>query len=586
MSTDAVWHLKARALLLPSPYAALDPAGEPARQDAIERWLEAAGVTVEPRDKELLERCARDAHDAHVPVDDLRAGPPCLRHPLSTQPIASDLQAPALDAFRRELLDRLPVRSAGEATQEWYCRLWWTLMSEDMKLASVPASLHLPDHSVAAHRCMTAALAGASSSGEGRPALLYLHVGPVQSFISAARRTHDLWIGSFTVSFLTFAAVRALVARLGPDAIVYPDLASLPLAARLIFKQESTPECLLRSSIPNKFLAVVPEQRAEELVKEAAKAVADTWTRAGKGARRLLAEAAQQAGRDKEWDPGKWSWDEQMADHLELDAVVQPWPEERSELHELFASAGIATPWWLREEAGAVQTRRTGPAYGTLFDLTHRALAAHRRALEPPTGKGDCRPKCTSCGIREQMCPVAEKPASQQRASREFFIELSQAIQALNGKDAVRLSLQLPSGEGLCAVCMTKRFAPQAFYGAGRDGADLGVEWRNRDARALLRFPSVASVASAPLRFHLKKHEHTAEVQDWLGRLEKLHARNRLNFEPPGNLLAGLGALGPASPLLSVDGTWFYESAYEFDVPGRLADGRASRAGWRATAPR
>jgi len=571
MSESSLWDLKAWALLMPSPYAALDPDGEPARQDAIERWLEKVGVKLAESDKELIKRCAKDAEDAHVPLDGLPVGPPRLLHPLSAQPLKVDLQVPPLDKFEKEFLSNLPPRQPGEDVRDWYVGLWWALMSKEGKLGSVPANLRLPDHSVAAHRSLTAALAGARRPEAhrpdgGQPALLYLHVGPVQGFISAARRTHDLWIGSFTVSYLVFAAVRAVVDELGPDAIVYPDLSSLPLAERQIFKKELPfPEELLRSSIPNKFLAVVPEDQAQKVGKKAATAASCEWKKAGKGTWKLLKKAVED--QDLDWQPEKW--DAQMDDHLEIDATVQPWPENRKHLDELLTSAGIDVPWWLDPKADLEQETRTGSAYGTLFDLTHRALAAHRRALMPPAGKGDCRPKCTSCGIREQMCPVEGR-----QAPRAYFTKLSKAVQDIKNRDeesGTRLSLQLVRGEGLCAVCMTKRFAPQAFYGAKKGGADLGIEWNDRKTRALLRFPSVSTVASAPLRFQLaEKHEGLAEVQNWLRELKPLHSKDSLDFDPPGNLLRRLGPLGPVpSLLLSMEGTWFYESAYEFDAAWR-----------------
>jgi CRISPR-associated protein Cmr2 len=554
VSIDRLFGLKARALLLPSPYEVIDPGGEEARQAVLRDWLREVGVEVDERGIKLIERCAEDARDAQVPIADLPAGAARLVHPLSAQVLQAHFDLLTTNDWIGEL-----PRPRGESEAAWYRRLWRHVM----KLGdALPGSVHLPDHTVAAHRSLTAALAGARMDG-GRAALLYLHIGPVQSFIEAARRTHDLWISSFTVGFLTFAAVRAVTERLGPDAIVYPDLSALPLAARLVFgdgpqtKEEKA--ALVQSSLANRLLAVVPESTAKELAEAAAKAVADTWKEMGALAQKRLGLANSVAK----------GFAEQLEAHLEIDAVVQPWPSDREGLRRLLREASATPPWWLGEATSGTPEDRTGAAYGSLFDLTHRVLSAHRKALAPPAQVGDARPKCTVCGAREQMGPIASDPRAQQHDSRTFFEKLSKQVQSKGSDEAQRPSLQIGHGEGLCAVCLTKRFAPEVFYGAGAQGAQLGLCWTNRDDRPLLRFPSVASVASAPLRFYLRAAERDRATQTWIEALTKLDAPDQLNFEPPGNLLPGLGPIGRTSRLLSIEGAWLYETSYEPDTAWR-----------------
>ncbi|MCA9981654.1 MAG: hypothetical protein KDD89_12495, partial [Anaerolineales bacterium] len=40
--------------------------------------------------------------------------------------------------------------------------------------------------------------------------LLAIHIGPMQSFIAAARRTRDLWFGSWLMSELSKATAKAI----------------------------------------------------------------------------------------------------------------------------------------------------------------------------------------------------------------------------------------------------------------------------------------------------------------------------------------------------------------------------------------
>lgn len=54
--------------------------------------------------------------------------------------------------------------------------------------------------------------------------VMQIHIGPVQSFIAAARRSRDLWFGSWLLSELSKAAARAVaeIEPAGVDALVFP----------------------------------------------------------------------------------------------------------------------------------------------------------------------------------------------------------------------------------------------------------------------------------------------------------------------------------------------------------------------------
>ena len=58
--------------------------------------------------------------------------------------------------------------------------------------------------------------------GAHLPTLLLVHVGPVQGFIASARRSRDLWFGSWMLSELSKTAARTIAARHGPDALIFP----------------------------------------------------------------------------------------------------------------------------------------------------------------------------------------------------------------------------------------------------------------------------------------------------------------------------------------------------------------------------
>ncbi|MCK6530087.1 type III-B CRISPR-associated protein Cas10/Cmr2 [Myxococcota bacterium] len=575
---DRAYALRAWALLLPWDR---EPGDEGAFAAVPREVVKRLGLPEEldPSERALVCACAIDAYAAQIGA---AAGPaaepgggsrslPALRHPLSATSLRGGTRSGPADgaAAYMDFMGSLGVaaRGDGQADSEWYRDLWFQL-AEAMSsgpAAMVPGSRRIPDFPVWAHRTLTAALVGARYSGAvradgggGGAALLYLHLGPVQDFIAAARRTHDLWVGSFTVSYLAFRMVREIVERAGPDAVVYPDPTVFPLA-RLEHRgpEDVEPQDRIRPCIPNKLLAVVPAGRAPELAQGAAARALETWMGMAEACRAGVYEALARGNgaRDLAGADDWRGFAEQVDAHLEIDAVVQPWPDRREDVAALLAGLGVEG----REGLEGLPSGVTGDAYGALFDTTHRLLVAHRRAAPRVQPPGDDRPKCDLCGERERMGPA--------RKSREFWRELGAALQRAEsgnqggGPLPDRLSLQVADGEGLCAVCFTKRHAPRYWYGSRKGG--LGLEWERRDRdRPWLRFPSTASIASAPLRWRLAEVRDTVPFRKWCSALDRLHARDLLSFDPPGNLVPGVGEVGPGA-VFPFDGTWCYESAYD-----------------------
>ncbi|MBX3230654.1 MAG: type III-B CRISPR-associated protein Cas10/Cmr2 [Labilithrix sp.] len=105
--------------------------------------------------------------------------------------------------------------------------------------------------------------------------LLLVTLGPVQDFIAQARRTRDLWYGSYLLSELGRAAARALVD--GGAKLVFPSLATGDpqlVTCLAPLRDDNTPP----QNIANKLLAEVPEGiEPQQLAKAARKAVADCW---------------------------------------------------------------------------------------------------------------------------------------------------------------------------------------------------------------------------------------------------------------------------------------------------------------------
>jgi CRISPR-associated protein Cmr2 len=188
--------------------------------------------------------------------------------------------------------DLLAAVQAGSSSQQDWHRILLALwrfgpeLREDEdngKLGALwnllPADTRVPDHSIWDHLDLASAFAGAfAADPEGEAALLSLAIGPVQTFIAAARKIEDLWAGSHLLARLSWEAMKAVCERLGPDAILFPRLRGIPQVDLWLrddcglplelFKNcdwnggstDSNP--LFSAALPNRFVALVPRSEA------------------------------------------------------------------------------------------------------------------------------------------------------------------------------------------------------------------------------------------------------------------------------------------------------------------------------------
>jgi CRISPR-associated protein Cmr2 len=232
-------------------------------------------------------------------------------------------------------------------------------------LAFLPADTRIPDHSVWNHTAVTAALAGCMENGKVAPALLLFQLGPVQDFIAQARSTRDLWSGSYLLSWLMAHAMKAVTDRMGPDAVIFPNLRSNGIFDALHkddiychkFKSGDRPDqtCwermieeknalgekselraarwLLTPTLPNRFLALVPQAQAASLAQAAAAALRDELRTIGRAVWSWIEQTAAEAGCS---DVANWKarWDAQIAAFPQTAWAVQPWLEREECLRE------------------------------------------------------------------------------------------------------------------------------------------------------------------------------------------------------------------------------------------------------------
>jgi CRISPR-associated protein Cmr2 len=108
--------------------------------------------------------------------------------------------------------------------------------------------------------------------------LLKFQIGPVQDFIAQARSTRDLWSGSYLLSWLVAAGIRALPEQ-GKE-LVFPDSDG----QKLLQSQASWENLcgdpnkkLLTPNLPNLFVAVIPSNDPAQTARRVAMTIRGEW---------------------------------------------------------------------------------------------------------------------------------------------------------------------------------------------------------------------------------------------------------------------------------------------------------------------
>lgn len=270
---------------------------------------------------------------------------------------------------------------------------------------------------------------------------LHFSFGPVQSFVAQARRTRDLWAGSYLLSYLAGKAMLAIEQYGGT--IEFPPVTDDPLMKALRPRREitpsrnahpDTPEGLAAriGSLPNRFMASVPDSVDGTV---AVRAIQDAWA---KVAGAVLAKLTSELG------------------------GVLPKPAVDIWTGQVQGSNVWECHWAIGEESNLLDLRK---------NLRH-----HFPMPEPGI-------KCTQCGecqaLWDGQCrPLAADPGrteSELQATRRFWKEVAQAFRGLHFR---------PDGsERLCAVCTIKRVFPLV----GQEAIDWDLNYN---------YPSTAYLAA------------------------------------------------------------------------------------------
>ena len=364
-SDQEFWKRKLLAFLHDPPCKPLD-----LRRHEEIAWQFCKGENISEEEKELF-NSIKDADHMASAADRMSfkrsvcsnkfTGKPgqTFKHPLCGTELQMN-NLPTLEYAVELLQNAVGGVKAPEGENYWknifflYWRRWMENAAEaDSATASMfpyyPAETRLPDHSIWHHMSLASALQGCrNSDGKIKPSFLLFTLGPVQSFIAQARSTRDLWSGSYMLSWLTSRAMKAVADINGPDSVIFPSLRGQPvfdvqyrdeLYSKIMYKddslwkrmyndgtaeeKEASAKKLLTPTLPNRFLAVLPEEKAEEAAAAAEKAVFAELNRISEACFRKFTEAAGKG--EASW---KRRWDRQVALFPKITWTVLPWDDD------------------------------------------------------------------------------------------------------------------------------------------------------------------------------------------------------------------------------------------------------------------
>lgn len=359
----------------------------------------------------------------------------------------------------------------------------------------LPADTRIPDHTIWQHLDIASALAGALYNDT--PSLLTMSFGPVQTFIEQARSTSDLWAGSHLLSSLVWEGMKVLCDRIGPDAVLFPNLrgvpavdrwilATVPQERRKLWKErfsiagaewpdKATDENpLFAATLPNKFVAIVPARRTEELtdaVRDAIRTKALQWARDAAGklfgdspiSETMATQIAQQVSGFPEsfHSTAKWPVSECKSKRLDpsgaevqqlKDALAAFYPQRS----ESAPGPGLfGSPTWKvlgkNIDIGGASFYQPGAGilYPAVYDLGDRSLGA-AKSFRPFAQLKQEGYRCTLCGEREWLTSDRDQLARHTDKQETAWSELAG-------------SYGIKKGEHLCAICTLKRVWPSLF---------------------------------------------------------------------------------------------------------------------------
>lgn len=393
-----------------------------------------------------------------------------------------------------------------------------------------PADSRAPNHSIYDHLVQTSAIVTCLDK-EDKPSFLLFTLTPVQSFIATARKTSDLWAGSYLLSYLVFKSLEVIMDELGPDQIIFPNLRAQPFVDLWLFEKhfknknldnrvfelwknewnkfikgdnEEISKKLSIANIPNRFLAIVPYGRAQKIAKDCEGKIKETIKELLNSFQnddiKPCIEVILQnilAFLKPYWVVVPFYNDS----YTEVETIIEEYQNlvSDNELLEIIKN--------IKNHPYYTKTSNVGMCYSLLVELAEKFLASRKMIKNFDTIPPQRGEKCHLCG--------------------EYDI--------LNIDWVKFFPYYVNKTERLCGLCLFKRILPEII---------------KKKFEIEVRYPSTSEL---PTVIHKKSLPHE-KVHDFLNRYRNIFGNN---------LIEGVSV--PAlknNPLYHIDGQWLMESSY------------------------
>ncbi|OOP55637.1 MAG: type III-B CRISPR-associated protein Cas10/Cmr2 [Candidatus Brocadia carolinensis] len=414
----------------------------------------------------------------------------------------------------------------------------------------LPADTRIPDHSIWEHRRVASAIAGALPE----PSLLLFSIGPVQDFIATARKTQDLWSGSYMLSYISWTAMKAISEEMGPDSIIFPDLMDQPfcnlwlIERGLKFIEKPYREPLSSPTLPNRALAILPKDNAEQIARRAEDAVRRVFAEICLAVKEEIENSLSELKNDTVW---KEIWNRQTGDFLQVYWSILPIgkkSEYKGFIDTYKTFLGDDHLKYFEKLLKEYETKGFCPNIGTVYGQLYKFLEkAHgsRKTIRDFSQQSEPHYKCTICGMREPVHP--EQHNNQNCEEHGALVRF--------WKERLRSEFQdIKPSERLCAVCLTKRFACRHYFNK-KKGFGINTS-----------YPSTSTMSTAAFKLRI------IEKSDLNDLLIKAHS-----YTQRIHALVGDTAQGEALPMVwgacrgkklceafaKLEGDWLYEESLD-----------------------
>lgn len=384
-----------------------------------------------------------------------------------------------------------------EADQVALLRRWWRLL---------PAERAAPGSPLWEHQSLVSALAGtADADGSLHPMLVQFNIADTQPFVTRARRTQDLWAGSYLLSFLCWNMLRSFAETYGPDCVLQPLLRGQPLADLWLhhdmdISNVSAPgeERLRISNIPNIFTLILPEPDVQNAVARACDAAFARWEEVSVSARKTMEAAAKWNGQD--WDGCEAIWQRQQETFLRDNIfwAALPLPAGELDLAGLLSWRERHGPFLPPHDVRYAQIEQlltVHPGSGTgglLYSLCSHLTAqllSDRKRVRDFRQVHEPGQKCSLSGALQAVYPDPPPGRNDLGWAKEWWEQLA-SFDAKGIQPRYKMAGRIRRGDRLCAVQATKRLMLQSYFEEAQPG-------RPRFDRH--QFPSTAGIANAHL---------------------------------------------------------------------------------------